>query len=147
MRKLIDACGAKARLTFHRAIDMTAGVSAALEAVIGLGFHRVLTSGGQGTALEGSDVIAGLVAQAASRISVVPAGGVTEHNLPRIIRETKASAFHASCRAQVTSSMAHTNSAVHMSAGVYPIPEYAAQVASAARVASFRQTAELAASK
>ena len=146
-RKLIEACGAEATLTFHRAIDMAANMAAALDAIIGLGFHRVLTSGGQSTALEGSDVIAVLAARAASRISVVPAGGITEHNLPRILRETRATAYHASCRTQVKSLMSHTNTAVHMSAGVYPIPEYATHVASAARVASFRQTAQLAASE
>lgn len=45
------------------AIDMTANISEALEKVISLGFQRVLTSGGDSSALEGLPVIANLIKQ------------------------------------------------------------------------------------
>ena len=45
------------------AIDMTENISAALEAVISLGFERVLTSGGDSTALEGLPTICEMVKQ------------------------------------------------------------------------------------
>ena len=42
---------------------MTEDISAALEAVISLGFERVLTSGGDSTALEGLPTICEMVKQ------------------------------------------------------------------------------------
>lgn len=45
------------------AIDVSRDLFEAMEAVIGLGFERVLTSGGESTALEGLPNIAALVKQ------------------------------------------------------------------------------------
>jgi copper homeostasis protein len=42
---------------------MTRDISEALEKIISLGFGRVLTSGGDSSALEGLPVIAGMVKQ------------------------------------------------------------------------------------
>ena len=47
------------------AIDMTEDILAALETVISLGFTRVLTSGGDSTALEGLPTICKMVNQVA----------------------------------------------------------------------------------
>ncbi|KAF6266704.1 copper homeostasis protein cutC [Scenedesmus sp. NREL 46B-D3] len=67
-------------ITFHRAFDMSRDLSEALEVLISLGIPRVLTSGGQPTAMQGADVLAALVKQAAGRISVMAGGGVTADN-------------------------------------------------------------------
>jgi copper homeostasis protein len=83
-------------LVLHRAIDLAPDMSAALEAAVKLGFHRILTSGGETTAEAGAVRIAALVQQAAGRITVMPGSGVSPANAALLkglgIRE-----IHASC--------------------------------------------------
>ena len=83
-------------LVLHRCIDLTPDMGAALEEAISLGFHRILTSGGETTAELGAARIAALVRQAAGRITVMPGSGVTPGNAAMLkglgIRE-----IHASC--------------------------------------------------
>jgi copper homeostasis protein len=93
-RTLVRAAG-DLPLTFHRAIDSTVNISAALEDAIEAGVSRVLTSGGADTALEGTDVIAALVNQARKRISIVAGGGIREHNAREVIARTGVSEVHA----------------------------------------------------
>ncbi len=73
-RRLIAAAG-DASTTFHRAFDMTRDPHAALEQLIELGVHRVLTSGQEVSVLEGAPLIADLVRRAAGRIVIMPAVG------------------------------------------------------------------------
>jgi copper homeostasis protein len=82
-------------VTFHRAIDSTVNIAAALEDAIEAGASRVLTSGGATTALEGTDVIAALVNQARKRISIVAGGGIREHNAREVIALTGVREVHA----------------------------------------------------
>jgi len=82
-------------VTFHRAIDATPNLPAALESVIQLGASRVLTSGGGATALEGVDVIAALVKQARGRITVIAGGGIREHNVRDVIARSGVSEVHS----------------------------------------------------
>lgn len=93
-RDLIDAGGALPA-TFHRAFDATADPAAALDALIGAGVTRVLTSGAAPTAIEGSDVIARLVSQAGDRIVVMAGGGIRDHNVGEIIARTGVREVHA----------------------------------------------------
>jgi copper homeostasis protein len=93
-RRLIDGA-AGLPVTFHRAFDVTPDLEAALEAVIAAGATRVLTSGGAGTALEGADRLAALVRRAASRIDVLPGGGVRAHNVEAILARTGVREVHA----------------------------------------------------
>lgn len=83
--------------TLHRAIDCVVDPMAALEQAIELGFERILTSGGQPSALEGLLQIERLVVQAAGRISIMPGAGVREENAARIIRATGVQEVHSSC--------------------------------------------------
>lgn len=122
-------------ITFHRAIDMTADIYEALDAVMGLGFERVLTSGGEGTALEGTPVIRRLVVQAGDRIMVMPGGGINEKNVRRIMDETGAREFHASARGDRESRMDHRNTAVKMGTSFGP-PEFLMRVTDRDRVKS-----------
>ena len=64
MRTLVEAAGPLA-VTCHRAFDMTRDPTEALEALIRCGVGRVLTSGQRDTAVEGIDLLAALVNQAA----------------------------------------------------------------------------------
>ncbi|PPT23902.1 copper homeostasis protein CutC [Xanthomonas arboricola] len=97
---LIAAAGSLG-VTFHRAIDVSADPSRALEDAITLGCERVLTSGARASALEGVDTIAALVRQAGDRISIMPGAGVSESNVRALRANTGAREFHASSRGAV----------------------------------------------
>lgn len=81
---------------FHRAFDKTPDAAAALDQLIRLGFRRVLTSGGAKTAADGIRSIASLVRQADDRIEVMPCGGVSAADAPRIVAETGCRQVHGS---------------------------------------------------
>ncbi|MBN8923352.1 MAG: copper homeostasis protein CutC [Rhodanobacter sp. 68-29] len=105
-RALIDAAGSMG-VTFHRAFDLARDPRRALEDAIALGCERVLTSGGQASALEGAPLIRELLAQAADRIAVMPGAGVTPGNLAALADATGAREFHASAKRQLDSGMRH----------------------------------------
>ncbi|MDH5833857.1 copper homeostasis protein CutC [Luteimonas kalidii] len=96
-RELVDAAGAL-DTTFHRAIDLCPDMPAALEAIIALGFGRVLSSGGAANAMSGADMLRRLVGQAGGRIVVMPGAGITPDNIARLAAHTRAREFHASAR-------------------------------------------------
>jgi copper homeostasis protein len=88
-------------VTFHRAFDACSDQAQALEDVIALVCQRVLTSGGQATAIAGQSQLAALVAQAAGRISVMPGAGITGANIQALATRTGAREFHASAKRRV----------------------------------------------
>lgn len=92
-RSLVKAAGGLP-VTFHRAIDSSANLGAALDDAIEAGVSRVLTSGGARTAQEGVDVIAALVSQARERLSIIAGGGIREHNVREVIARTGAHEVH-----------------------------------------------------
>jgi len=81
--------------TFHRAFDEIADQVEALEALIGLGVRRVLTSGGAKTAEEGAGRIGELVRQAAGRIGILAGGSVRAHNAAALVRATGVTEVHS----------------------------------------------------
>ncbi len=85
-------------LTFHRAFDVLPDRSAALERLIALGVERVLTSGGAPTAPEGAAQIRRLVVQAKGRIGILAGGGITTHNVARLVQETGVQEVHFSVK-------------------------------------------------
>jgi len=111
-------------VTFHRAIDMCADALAALDALIALGIERVLTSGQEATALEGSALIAALQRRAAGRIIVMPGGGITERTIVRVLAETGAREVHFAALAELASPMRHRNPNAFMGGALRP-PEFA----------------------
>ena len=84
-------------VTFHRAFDQVADDARALETLVDAGVQRVLTAGGQGTALEGAAVLKSLVEQAGDRIVVMAGGKVRGHNAREIIARTGVRELHARC--------------------------------------------------
>jgi len=96
-------------VTFHRAFDWTANPFEALEDIIEIGCERILTSGQQPTAIQGSSLIAELVKQSAGRISIMPGSGIRASNIQDVVRETGVSELHSSARLQVKSNMAYLN--------------------------------------
>lgn len=113
--------------TFHRAFDMCKDPFVALEQLIELGFDRVLTSGQQATAPQGSAVLARLVEQADKRIIILPGCGVNEDNIARLAEETGAIEFHMSARSKRDSGMIYKNDRVSMG-GTVVIDEYRQEV-------------------
>ena len=77
-------------VTFHRAFDVCRDPFRALEDIIGLGCHRILTSGQQPTAEAGIPLLRELQKAAAGRITLLAGCGVNEGNIARIARETLA---------------------------------------------------------
>jgi len=92
-RMLVAAAG-DLPVTFHRAFDVTPDLGEALESVIGCGVRRVLTSGGAGTALEGAETIAGLVAKAAGRVHLIAAGSLREDAIRDVVRRSGVREIH-----------------------------------------------------
>ncbi|MEU5914033.1 copper homeostasis protein CutC [Micromonospora sp. NPDC047527] len=121
-RRLIAAAG-DVPITFHRAFDMTRDPHAALEQLIELGVHRVLTSGQEVSVLEGAPLIADLVRRAAGRIIVMPGGGITPRNITRIIEATGADEFHFAALVSSDSPAVHRNPAPLMGGSLHR-PEY-----------------------
>lgn len=110
-RELVAAAGPLA-VTFHRAFDVARDQRAALEAIITLGCSRVLTSGGRASAPEGAAVIAGLVRQAAGRVTILAGAGITAAQVAPLIAATGVQEIHASASASRTSLMDYRNAAV-----------------------------------
>lgn len=96
-RRMVEAASGM-QVTFHRAFDRCNRPLEALEQIIALGCTRLLTSGQQDSALQGTGLIRQLVEQAAGRITVMPGAGVNEENAARILDATGATEIHGSIR-------------------------------------------------
>jgi len=110
-------------VTFHRAFDMARDLDEALETIVESGARRILTSGGEASALEGLERIRRLVEQAGDRIVILPGGGITERNVARIVAGTGAREIHFACRALAEGPMRHRNPHCFMGGELRP-PEY-----------------------
>ena len=130
-RQLIAECGSMS-MTFHRAFDRCRDPFTALEQIINLGFHRILTSGQQPTAMQGVALLHDLVAQSAGRIRIMAGSGVTETNILRIKQATKVCDFHFSARLPQPSKMVFLNQNIYM--GTKGTDENTIMVTSADRV-------------
>lgn len=85
-------------VTFHRAFDVCRKPEEALDKIISLGCHRLLTSGQATTAEQGIPMLKKLVEQADGRIIIMPGAGVNPQNASRILEETGAIEIHGSLR-------------------------------------------------
>ncbi|WDS38079.1 copper homeostasis protein CutC [Pseudoxanthomonas sp.] len=105
-RGLVDVAGCTGLIqtagplgvTFHRAFDCVADPVGALEAVIGLGCERLLTSGQRDSAPAGAAAITGFVAQSAGRLAVMAGAGITPDTLEALAERAGVSEFHASAK-------------------------------------------------
>jgi copper homeostasis protein len=84
-----------AETVFHRAFDETPDAFAALDTLVACGVTRVLTSGHARTAPEGAGNIAGLVAHAEGRITVLPGGNVRGDSVRALVASTGVTQVHA----------------------------------------------------
>lgn len=101
-------------LTFHRAFDLCPDRDEALEILTGLGFKRILSSGGEANAWKGASEISRLNKRANGRIIFMPGGGITSENINEIANITGCSEFHASARVPANSSEISTGFGEHV---------------------------------
>lgn len=94
MRELVQLADGM-RVVCHRAFDSTPNADEALEQLIELGVHEVLTSGHAPTALEGAAVLKRHVERAARRIVILAGGGVRPHNVKQLVTQTGVQQVHA----------------------------------------------------
>lgn len=81
-------------LTFHRAIDSSRDIFEAAEVLADFPeVDRILTSGGQATAVEGKETIARLIEDHPDLI-ILPGSGITLENAETLLKATKASELH-----------------------------------------------------
>ncbi len=120
-------------VTFHRAFDMVADPEQTLQQLIDLGVDRLLTSGQEKSALEGSELIAKLVKLAGNQLVVMPGGGITHRNIARIRRETGAREFHLTAREKIPSTMIYRNAHAFMG-GELRLPEFETSIVNAQKV-------------
>lgn len=119
-------------VTFHRAFDVCKDPLKSLEALINLGFDRVLTSGQKANAVLGKELIKELVL-IGERIIIMPGCGVNEENVAELAKFTSAKEFHMSARRSVESGMIYKNYEVSMG-GTVCIDEFKRDVTYAERV-------------
>lgn len=115
MEKAMLAAGDMS-VTFHRAFDMVRDADRALEDIILLGCHRILTSGCAPTAEQGLPRLRELVERAAGRIVIMPASGVNPENARTILASTGAREIHASASHLVRSAMEWQGASAKMGA-------------------------------
>jgi copper homeostasis protein len=100
MRRLVEVAR-PLQVTFHRAFDLVRDMDRALEDVIACGADRILTSGGQPTAMQGAAVIAKLQKKAGDRIGIMAGGGIRASNVRTIALKTGVREVHTSLSKEV----------------------------------------------
>ena len=100
-------------VTFHRAFDRTNDPLKALEDIIEIGCERILTSGLQPKAADGTHIIKELIAHADDRIILMPGSGVTSENIISLAENTGAVEFHSSASMDAESKMNYENAAMN----------------------------------
>jgi copper homeostasis protein len=121
-----------ASVTFHRAFDMCRDPHEALEALVGLGLDRVLTTGQENAIGDGLDLVAEMVRRARGRIVVMPGGG-NDRNIRTIVSRTGAREVHVTGTRGVESRMRHRNTRCFMGGELRP-PEYSWNVTDPGRI-------------
>jgi copper homeostasis protein len=90
-----DAAGPSAGLTFHRACDRLADLTAALPKLAACGVERLLTSGGAATAPEGCAFLRALRPLVADHgLAVMAGGGLSPENVAIVVAETGVEEVH-----------------------------------------------------
>ena len=95
--------------TFHRAFDLVKDFENALEDVILCGAQRILTSGLANSCTEGLSVLKSMNNKAQGRITIMPGGGITIHNIDNIAEQTGCKEFHCSAKIAIPSNSFHSS--------------------------------------
>jgi len=93
------------QVTFHRAFDLCPNPDKALNVLLKCRVHRVLTSGGEKSCVEGLQTIKRLLEKAAGKIIIMPGGGINPGNIYEILALDGISEIHLSGKRLVQSKM------------------------------------------
>jgi copper homeostasis protein len=137
--RTLVALAAPMQVTFHRAFDFAPGYADALEGVLKTGATRILTSGGAGTAEQGSAILRDLVVRAGSQITIMAAGKIRESNVAQLIRATGVREIHANLASPVRSQSYQSNPSISL--GRSPDSGFTRTEISVRAVAAFLQAA------
>jgi copper homeostasis protein len=122
-------------VTFHRAFDVSRDLAESLDVLKGLGVNRVLTSGGKPGVLLALEEIRTLIQTAASGGPIIlPGGGISAHDVAKVIAATGADECHLSARSLRSSGMAFRRPDIPMGALAAPGAEYERKVADSALI-------------
>ncbi|NIJ20897.1 copper homeostasis protein [Sphingomonas naasensis] len=83
-------------IVLHRAIDCVPDPVAAVREAAALGYDKILSSGGERSAIEGLATLAAMVEAAGDRIAIIAGSGVTPANVAHIIAGTGVREVHGS---------------------------------------------------
>ncbi|HEY6448309.1 MAG TPA: copper homeostasis protein CutC [Acidobacteriaceae bacterium] len=101
-------------VTFHRAFDLAHDLDRALEDVIASGAERILTSGGEASAVRGTDRISHLRQQAGDRIRIMAGGGIRRSNVRKLVERTGIRDVHTSLNNTVHAASQNGNARVRI---------------------------------
>jgi len=82
------------RITFHMAFDYIENKKAALDRLVDLGIHRVLTKGGLKNAIHNLNTLKELNQYAGDRIIILAGGGINQYNYMDIVKKTGVKEVH-----------------------------------------------------
>lgn len=123
------------QVVFHRALDVSRDPLEALDVLLDLGVDRVLSSGAMPSVPEGLETLAAMVARAGERLTVMPGGGVREHNIAEVLAATGAREVHVTAGVLGDSPMVHRRPDIPM-ASADPPGEYDRKPTTVERVAA-----------
>jgi copper homeostasis protein len=81
-------------LVFHRAFDSCRAPLESLELLAELGVHRVLSSGGAATAVEGAEQLATWIEATRGRLEILPGGSIRASHAAELLAKTGAEGVH-----------------------------------------------------
>lgn len=94
-------------LVFHRAFDVLPDLLHGLQQLAHCGWNRILTSGGQATALGGASVLQRLHALSRGRIEILAGGGIRAEHVQPLVNATGIRQLHAAVRSLQSDSSTH----------------------------------------
>jgi copper homeostasis protein len=110
--------------TLHRAFDRTPDPFMSLEDAVFCGFSRILTSGLEKTAIDGSELLKKLIEKAANRIVIMPGCGITDENILSLHNELHACEYHLSGKKLVPTKMLYNNVKINFNLNADEPSEY-----------------------
>ncbi len=124
--------------TFHRAIDVSSDWKKSLDALMKIGFKRILTSGLEDSVLEGSQTICDMIEYVQGRMSIMPGCGISPRNFDRIDGLIGADEYHLAIDDITDGPMQHRPSHIFMG-GILRPAEFSHKYTSIAQVKKLAQ--------
>lgn len=139
MRELVEEAKGMS-ITLHRAFDMCKDPMQTLEQVKELGINTILTSGQKNNCIDGTDLLARLVAKAEGKTDILIGGGVDASVIKELHEKTGSKCYHMSGKITLDSEMEYRKEDVSM--GVASMSEYQIWRTSAERVRAAQKALE-----